>query len=91
MSRGYRFAVAAVLWIFAAAIHYVGIEMFGPAGAMWDLAQPAINSGWIETGWRDQMYKVFSQYVPLLVIGFAVAWLFISEYEAQTTTVRVRR
>ena len=91
MSRGYRFAVAGTLWIFAVAIHLIGTQMFGPTGGLWDLAQPAINSGWIMESWRLRMYKVFSQYVPLLVIGFTVAWLFVSEYESQTATVRLRR
>lgn len=91
MSRGYRFAVAATLWIFAAIMHYVAIEMFAPGNALWELAQPAVNGGMVAGGWRDQMYKIFAQYVPLLIIGFTVLWLFISEYESQTTTVRVRR
>lgn len=90
MSRGYRFAVAATLWIFAVAIHYVGVEMFAPSGAMWDLAQPAIDNGWVGASWRDQMYKTFAQFVPLLVMGFSLIWLFVSEYEAQTTTTRRR-
>lgn len=91
MSRGYRFAVVATLWVFAATMHYLGALMFGPNDALWNLAEPAIQAGFIQTGWRDQFYFLMVQAGPLLLIGFSVAWLFFSEYEAQTTTVRRRR
>lgn len=90
MSRGYRFAVAATIWLFAAAVHYIGAVMFGPSSALWGLAQPAINAGFIESGYREQQYQLFAQFMPLLLIGFGIAWLFFSEYEAQTITRRRR-
>ncbi len=34
MSRGYRFAVAATIWLFAIVVHYIGTAMFGPSGAL---------------------------------------------------------
>lgn len=91
MSRGYRFAVVGILWTFAITVHYLGALMFGPSGALWDLAGPAIDAGFISTGWRDQFYFLVVQAIPWLLTGFSVAWLFFSEYEAQTTTVRRRR
>jgi len=90
MSRGYRFAVAATIWLFAIVVHYIGTAMFGPSGALWGLAQPAIDSGIIEAGYREQQYRIFAQYMPLLLVGFATAWLFASEYESQTVTRRRR-
>lgn len=91
MSRGYRFGVAATIWLFAIAVHYIGTAMFGPSGALWGLAQPAIDSGMIESGYREQQYRIFAQYMPLLLVAFGIAWLFFSEYEAQTITRRGRR
>lgn len=91
MSRGYRFGVAATIWLFAVVVHYIGTVMFGPSGALWGLAQPAIESGLIESGYREQQYRIFAQYMPLLLLAFGVAWLFLSEYEQQTTTRRIRR
>lgn len=91
MSRGYRFAVVGTLWLFAFVLHYVGVAMFAPDGALWGMADGAISTGFIDSNYRPQQYKIFAQYVPLLVVGFSVAWLFFSEYEAQTTTTRTSR
>lgn len=91
MSRGYRFGVAATIWLFAISVHYIGTAMFGPSGALWGLAQPAIDAGFIQSGYREQQYRIFAQYMPLLLVVFGIAWLFFSEYEAQSITRRRRR
>lgn len=88
MSRGYRFAVVGVFWVFAFAVHYIGITMFAPDTALWDLGDIAISAGFIDPGWREQLYFLFAQAAPLLLLGFSTAWLFASEYEAQTVTRR---
>lgn len=90
MGRAYRFAVVTVLVFFAATSHYIGVEMFQPGSDLYTLIDPATNP-FIASGWRDDMYDVFSFYLPILVLFFATAWLFLSEYEAQTITRRTRR
>ena len=87
MSRAYRFATIALIWILAMFIHYFATIVFSPTGAVYGLAAPGIGT-YIQSGWRDQMYLVFVQYIPLLFIGGSLIWGFAKEYENAVVGVR---
>lgn len=80
MTRMYRFTTIGLIWILAIFIHYFGIILFAPNAELWSLAEPGIGT-YIEAGWRETMYKVFVQYIPLLFIALSLLWGFASEYE----------
>lgn len=80
MSRLYRFATIGVIWIAAILVHWFGATFFAPGGEMYGLAADGVGT-FIEDGWRDQMYLVFVQYIPLIFIGGSLLWGLAKEYE----------
>jgi hypothetical protein len=89
MNRAYRFAVIGFIWILAMIIHYFGATIFAPGTDVYALGAPGVGT-FIEAGWRDDMYTVFVQYIPLLFVAMSLVWGFASEYEQQRNTRRVR-
>lgn len=80
MSRAYRFATIGVIWMAAIFIHWFATVYFAPGTETYSLAEPGVGL-YVEEGWRDQMYLVFVQYIPLLFVGCSLAWGFAKEYE----------
>lgn len=89
MSRAYRFAVMTIIIMLAVITHYFGTALFHPSGDIAALVDPAVGV-FIDADFTDTMYMIFSQIIPLLLVGFAFIWGFASEYEQQTTTTRRR-
>lgn len=80
MSRLFRFATIGLIWILAFVIHWFGTFLFAPGSETYALAAGGVGT-FIETGWRDQMYLVFVQYIPLIFVGGSLLWGFAKEYE----------
>lgn len=89
MSRMYRYVTIGVIWILAIFIHYMGIIFFAPNAELWALAEPGIGT-YIEAGWRETIYLVFVQYIPLLFVALSGLWGFAAEYEDALLTSRRR-
>jgi len=80
MSRMYRYATIGLIWILAMMTHWFGTILFAPGTETYALAGPGVGT-YIETGWRDQMYLVFVQYIPMLFVAGSLLWGFAKEYE----------
>jgi len=80
MSRGYRFATIIIIWIVAVVTHWFGVVFFAPNGELYFLAADGVGT-FVEAGWRDNMYRVFSQYLPLIFAGGSLLWGLAKEYE----------
>jgi len=88
MSRLYRFATIGLIWILAFTIHWFATIMFAPGTEVYALAEPGIGL-YIEEGWRENMYLVMVQYIPMLFVAGSLLWGFAKEYEdAQVGGVR---
>lgn len=90
MSRMYRFTTIGIIWILAIFIHYFGVLLFAPNAELWGLAAPGIGT-YIDSDWRETMYLVFVQYIPLLFIALSLIWGFAAEYEDALHTTRRTR
>ena len=80
MTRMYRYTTIGLIWILAMVIHWFGVTLFAPGTDMYALGAVGVGT-YIDTGWRDQMYLVFVQYIPLLFVGGSLVWGFAKEYE----------
>lgn len=80
MSRVFRFATIGIIWIMAIMCHWFGIVFFAPGAELYFLAEPGIGT-FVESGWREQMYQVFSTSLPMIFIGGSLLWGFAKEYE----------
>ena len=89
MTRVYRYATIGLIWILAIVIHYFGVVLFAPNAPLWDLASGGVGM-YIDGSWRDTMYKVFVQYIPLLFVALSMLWGFATEYEDALLTNRRR-
>lgn len=89
MTRAARFATIGVIWIIAITVHYFGVILFAPGTDIYALGAPGVGT-YIQAGWRDQMYKVFVQFIPLSFIGLSALWGFAKEYEDAVLTGRGR-
>lgn len=87
MTRSYRYTVIGVAWILAIIIHYLGIIFFAPGSTVASLADPGVGL-YIDANWQAQNYKVFTQYLPILLIGGTTLWGFAAEYDQQSTSRR---
>jgi len=85
MSRAYRYATIGLM-----TIHWFATVLFAPGTEVYALAAPGVGT-FIESGWRDNQYKVFAQYIPMLFIALSLLWGFAKEYEDARNTGRVRR
>jgi len=89
MSRMYRYATIGVIWILAMVIHWFGVTLFAPTAPLYGIAAGGVGT-FIETGWRDNMYLVFVQIIPMLFSGGSLLWGFAKEYEDALVSRRVR-
>jgi len=80
MSRLYRYATIGLIWILAFTTHWFATIMFAPGTEVYALGAVGVGT-YIEAGWRDQMYRVFVQYIPLLFVAGSLLWGFAKEYE----------
>lgn len=80
MSRMYRYATIGVIWILAIVIHWFGVTLFAPGTPLYGIGADGVGT-FIEAGWRDNMYLVFVQIIPMLFIGGSLLWGFAKEYE----------
>lgn len=80
MTRLYRFATIGLIWISAMIIHWFGTVLFAPGTEVYALGSAGVGT-YIESGWRDQMYLVFVQYIPLIFVAGSLLWGFAKEYE----------
>lgn len=85
MTRVYRFATIGTIWILAMVIHWFGVTLFAPGTDLYALGEIAVGT-YIGVEWRDTMYKVFAQYIPMLFIALSLLWGFAKEYEDATYT-----
>jgi hypothetical protein len=85
MTRLYRFATIGLIWILAMVIHWFGATLFAPGTALYGIGEIGVGT-FVETGWRDTMYRVFAQYIPLLFVGMSMLWGFAKEYEDAVST-----
>lgn len=87
MSRTGRFATIGLIWILALFIHYFGVILFAPGTQVYALVEPGVGT-FVEAGYRENMYLVFVQYIPLLFVGGSLLWGFATEYENALLGVR---
>jgi hypothetical protein len=80
MTRAFRYATIGLIWILAMATHWFGTILFAPGTETWALAGAGVGT-FVEAGWRENMYFVFAQGIPLLFLGMSLAWGFAKEYE----------
>lgn len=80
MNRTYRFATIGMIWILALVCHWFGVTFFAPGTDIHALAAPGVGT-FIESGYRETMYLVFVQYIPLLFVALTLLWGFATEYE----------
>lgn len=80
MTRAFRFATIGLVWILAMVVHWFGTIFFAPGTETWALAGPGVGT-FVQVGWREDMYRVFAQAIPLLFVGMSLAWGFAKEYE----------
>lgn len=85
MSRAYRFAAIIVLWIVAATMHLLAVQLFAPGTALYQFAGPAVGT-FVGEHWREDFYRHMVRNIPLLIVAFSFIWGFASEYEAQRIT-----
>lgn len=85
MTRVYRYATIGLIWILAIIIHWFGVTLFAPGTDMYILGASGVGT-FIDSAWRDQMYKVFAQYIPMMFIGLSLLWGFAKEYEDAVST-----
>lgn len=80
MTRMYRYATIGLIWILAMMVHWFGVTLFAPGTETYALAADGVGT-FIEVGWRNRMYKVFAQYIPMIFIALSMLWGFAKEYE----------
>lgn len=80
MSRMYRYAVIALFWIVAITTHWFAIEFLAPGTSLYVFAGDGVGT-FITAGWRDQIFKIFAQFIPLLFAGGGTLWGFVREYD----------
>lgn len=85
MSRAFDFVLVGVIYIVAVVVHLMGIQLFGPASPLHQLATS--GTGTMNGAARaDTWYEIITIWVPLLAVGGISAWAFIREYRRQAVT-----
>lgn len=80
MSRVYRFATIAIIWICAFLMHNFATIYFAPGTTTFALAEPGVGL-YIDENWAENMYRVFVRDIPLIFVGGSLLWGFAKEYE----------
>lgn len=76
----YRYAVVGLFWIAAITTHWFATEFIAPGANLYILADGGVGT-FVADGWRDQLYKIFAQYIPILFAGGGTLWGFVREYD----------
>lgn len=85
MSRGFDFVVVGVIWVIAAVIHLMSVELFAPGSPLFEIATTgteAVNGQARATLWHE----ILAVWVPLLCVAGISAWAFVREYRRQAVT-----
>lgn len=84
MTRAFDFTLSGTLVIIAAVGHRISVELFAPESPLHRFA----SKGEVLNGAAraDLWFQILAVWVPLLMIGFAFAYLLIREYRRQVAT-----
>lgn len=85
MSRAFDFTVLTVVYIIAAVIHLMGVELMAPGSPLYSLATDGtatMNGQQL----ADQWYQIISVWVPMIAVVGMTAYVMIREYRRQATT-----
>lgn len=88
MSRVFDFVVVGIIYIIAAVIHLMGLELFAPGTPLYEFAATATNLNGQERA--DLWYQIIAIWVPLLSMGGITAWAVLREYRRQAVTALQR-
>jgi len=89
MSRVFDYTVSGVIAIISVIIHRVGVELFAPESPLHDVASRATTLGGAEKA--DLWFQILGIWVPMLGLGFAMAYLLMREYRRQVSTAATAR
>lgn len=89
MSRIFDFTLAGTLIIIASVIHRAAVELFAPESPLHRLASDGtqLMNG---AARADLWFEIIAIWVPILVTGFAAAFILIREYRRQVATATRR-
>jgi hypothetical protein len=89
-TRIFRFTVTGVIYIIAAVIHRMAVELFAPESPLHKLASDgtAVLNG---AQRADLWFEILSIWVPIMAIGGVTAWMLMAEYRHQTVTAARQR
>jgi len=90
MSTAFDVVVGGVITIIMFVLHRVGVEMFAPGSALWDVATEgtAVMSG---TQHATTLFQAIVVWMPMLFIGGIWAWVTIRAWKRQVQTARPSR
>jgi len=85
MSRAFDFTVVTVVFIVAAVVHLMGVELMAPGTPLYVLATDGteVFNGQARA---DQWYMIISVWVPLISTFGIFAWAMVREYRRQAVT-----
>lgn len=85
MSRAFDFTVLVVVYIIAAIIHLMGVELMAPGSPLYVLATDGTG---VMNGQQlaDQWYQIISVWVPMIAVFGMTAYVMIREYRRQALT-----
>lgn len=84
MSRAFDFVLVGVIYIIAAIVHLMAIELFAPGTPLYEFAASATNLNGAERA--DLWFQIIAIWVPLIAMGGITAYAVIREYRRQATT-----
>lgn len=84
MSRAFDFVLVGIIYIIAAVIHLMAIELLAPGTPLYETASTATNLNGAE---RAQLwYEIVAIWVPLIAMGGITAYAVMREYRRQAVT-----
>jgi hypothetical protein len=90
MTRIFDFTLAGTLIIIASVIHRAAVELFAPESPLHRIASDgtATLNG---AARADLWFEILAIWVPILVAGFAGAFILVREYRRQVATATRNR
>ena len=85
MSRAFDFTVLTVVYIIAAVIHLMGVELMAPGSPLYSVATSGTGT---MNGQQlaDQWFQIISVWVPVIAVFGMTAYVMIREYRRQALT-----
>lgn len=82
MTRAFDFTVVAIIYIIAAVIHLMSVELFAPGTPLYQLAvtDTAVMNG---QQWADRAYMILAAWMPIMAAGGITGWAVVREYRRQ--------